>query len=480
MSLLPIYVYEEGSELPDVGTYFVVAANGMFMHKDVGTVKALVRFDLEKVPLLQDFVPPKPKSVPVYIFDADCGDLPEDEEYFVVAKNGVMRHTSHQAAKDFIRANFGDIPNLGHLQTKVRFELPKIPVEIMWRCLLFFRRVWYVHHAEAAVILFYNKEKQEYFLHAPRQQVAGGGVDYGTLGRGVPDPAEVRYVSEMRQKGFSRVGTIHSHCNFNAYHSPVDTGDEAEWPDGVHITIGHVDNAKAFSLMSSLVVNNNRFLVDPTSIINGLKEKRAKKVMGFAAVHGDNFYDVTLTTDEREALIGLYQHEIEEEWLPKVEQRNFNTNANWYQNTAYGRKNQPETHVSACVAPAVALPTPTGGVADVVEAMTQHGVVQATTENPPVVEATDAEVPRPEVEEIVGEEPAKTIEEGRFLRKVRSHALALRTHGDTIPEDRKTKLTSTLQHFFRRSDITDADIKLAAQVNPKYPAYYEKKGYAIQ
>lgn len=471
--MFPIYVYEEGTELPDDGTYFVVAANGMFMHKDVGIVKALVRFDADKVPGMSNFEPPKRQAVPVYVWDGES-ELPAGEDYFLIAKNGVFDHRDHKV-KTFQRADYSDVPNLGTLKTHCRFELPKIPTEIIWRSLLFFRRVWYTRHAEAAVILFWNAEKKEYFLHAPRQQVSGGGVSYGTLRRSVPDPEEAKYVSEMSQKGYKRIGTIHSHCNFNAYHSSVDTGDEAEWPDGVHITIGHVDG-KAFSLVTSLVVNNNRFQVDPLTLVLGLKRKIPKKNrMGFQA-HSDEFFDVLLTDEERETLIGLYQEQIETEWLPRVGDSvvvNTTGNKDWHKNTKWGQQDdEPSTHVSACVQPNLFPVTPPDAApASAAEAVQPiSGNMQQLQEAMGVV---PVELPDSEVAEIVELSPTN------YLKKVRSHALALKNRPD-LPPERKGLLLATLQAFFRKPDVSVEDIDMAAELNPDNAVVYAAKGYAVQ
>jgi len=43
-----------------------------------------------------------------------------------------------------------------------------------------------------------------------------------------------------------RVGTIHSHCNSEAFHSDVDKADE-KFDDGIHITIGNISLLPSFS-----------------------------------------------------------------------------------------------------------------------------------------------------------------------------------------------------------------------------------------
>ena len=312
MSLIPIYVFEKDTELPDNGTYFVIAANGTFMHKDTGIIKALIKFDLAKVPMLKEFTPKaKPIATSVYVYDDECEDLPIDKEYFVIAKNGIYQH-SRSINFNFNKVDFDNIANLGNLKPEIfHFDIPSIPVEVFWNCLLFFNDVWFKHRSEVALILYYNVSKKDYFLYCPKQNVSNFSVDYGN------DPYENSFVNEMRQKGYNRIGTIHSHCNFNAFHSSVDEGDEAEWPDGIHITIGNVNDGD-FSLASSLVINDNRFQIDPETMIENLIKKPTK------SSKNDNFYNVKLTKEEKEILSDTFYKEIAKEWMSKVKSLRFN------------------------------------------------------------------------------------------------------------------------------------------------------------
>ncbi len=57
------------------------------------------------------------------------------------------------------------------------------------------------------------------------------------------------------------------------------------------------------------------------------------------------------------------------------------------------------------------------------------------------------------------------------LRKVRSHASALKNNNGQIPAGRMEELTKTLQGFFRKDVITQDDINLAARINPGRRTY---------
>lgn len=40
--MYPIHIYEQGKELPQDGTYYLIAGNGVLLHKDTCIVKAFL------------------------------------------------------------------------------------------------------------------------------------------------------------------------------------------------------------------------------------------------------------------------------------------------------------------------------------------------------------------------------------------------------------------------------------------------------
>lgn len=196
--LYPVHLYEEGMDLPKEGTYFVVAGNGTWLHKDTGLVRCFV--PVESISFLQDL-------------NADV---------------------------------------------QVSTSLPKVPARLVWRIKEFFRRVVESHHSESGVILYYSKEKGDYKVHIPEQKVSHGGVKY--------ERVALTHVEGMED--YLRVGTIHSHCDFNAFHSGTDEGDEEDF-DGLHVTFGHNDKDE-FSISASVVVNGFRTKIDPRTVLEGI------------------------------------------------------------------------------------------------------------------------------------------------------------------------------------------------------------------
>ena len=128
-----------------------------------------------------------------------------------------------------------------------------IPAELIGQAWHFFRHIWNKHHTEAMVDITWHPTKG-YRLFVPKQSTSGSHVS------AIRNP-------EHYERGSRHVGTIHSHCNFTAFHSGTDTGD-ADDHDGLHITIGHVDkNPPEYAVMVS--VDKIRWDFKIEEVING-------------------------------------------------------------------------------------------------------------------------------------------------------------------------------------------------------------------
>lgn len=197
--MFPLILYQEGTQLPSYGTYFVVAANGYWLHKDTGIVKAFVPVD--RISILQDL-----------------------------------------DAESWVQCN-----------------LPKIPAKLVWQIKHFFKEVTDQFKTEVNVILYFNKQDQSYKIVVPQQNVSHGGVAYRRESL-IHDPDMVDYL---------RVGTIHSHCDFGAFHSGTDQHDETDF-DGLHCTFGnnHLDD---FTIVASVVVNGHRLMISPLNVLEGVE-----------------------------------------------------------------------------------------------------------------------------------------------------------------------------------------------------------------
>ena len=143
-------------------------------------------------------------------------------------------------------------------KTDVHCNLGKIPQSFVYRVKQFFAQVVQKYHTEANVIIYYNKETKAFKLFPSEQSVSHGGVQYKRKG--------IIHLAEM--EGYLRVGTIHSHCDFGAFHSGTDIGDETDF-DGIHITFGHNDKDE-FTISASIVMNSCRHPIDPLEVIDGV------------------------------------------------------------------------------------------------------------------------------------------------------------------------------------------------------------------
>src|SRR6185295_12916503 len=86
-----------------------------------------------------------------------------------------------------------------------KYAAPRIPAHIISQALDFFRNVFADIHAEAEVLVLLNEETMEFSLFVPYQVVSGGSV------RSIYDQADL-------PEGLIVIGTIHSHCDFGAFH----------------------------------------------------------------------------------------------------------------------------------------------------------------------------------------------------------------------------------------------------------------------
>lgn len=255
---------------------------------------------------------------PIYLYE-DGVELPKSGIYYVVAKNGVYIHVERQVGSALVKAD--GIPWLEDAKPFISLKLPKIPGRIIGQALTFFRKVWNKYQAEAYVQLYYSKELNQYRLWCPQQRVSGSGVSYRRDDQfSYEERVGDSKIDVTKQWKWQMVGTIHSHCNFSAFHSGTDTHDEETF-DGIHITLGHVDS-KEFSMVASVAVNANRVQLDPENCTSGVVRKSNKQVaQNQYMTWGDsNYFDFELTKEDAQGLVNDTEM-IENDWMPKVEKQ---------------------------------------------------------------------------------------------------------------------------------------------------------------
>lgn len=181
----------------------------------------------------------------------DGSEFPTDDIFYIVGSNGI-----------FLKKSLGIIDStspvdkisiLKEVDTYASLNIKKISSELICQNVNFLKWVYSEYKSEGMSILHYNDTNEEMKIQVPQQWVSGGGL---------------RYVNDVSFKNFVRLGSIHSHADFGAFHSSIDKGDEFNW-DGLHITIGNV-NSENVSITASIVANKLRFIVEPTDYIEGI------------------------------------------------------------------------------------------------------------------------------------------------------------------------------------------------------------------
>jgi hypothetical protein len=133
----------------------------------------------------------------------------------------------------------------------------------------YFQDIYNEHKSECACVLFFNLETKHWVpLFVPQIDCSHASVNY-LLPReddNISDSPLKKYyefildhknhsklmktcfreMQSLIQSGYTLGGTIHSHCDFNAFHSGVDDKDETNF-NGLHITIGNVDTNFTFA-----------------------------------------------------------------------------------------------------------------------------------------------------------------------------------------------------------------------------------------
>lgn len=261
--------------------------------------------------MTQNSSAPKLALYPVYQF-AEGTTLPSTGKYYVITSQGIYFRKETKVGSCFIKVD--GIPWLqGAPDQTVDLNLPKVPGLIIGQALMFFRKVYEKYDSESYVTLLYSPTKG-FQLWCPKQKVSHGSVNY--------DRTDQPPFAERQEDNWQMIGTIHSHCNFSAFHSGTDTHDESTF-DGLHITLGHV-NRDDFSMVSSVALNNQRQSIEPEGCCDGVvrignRTVSSSKRMTFGeAIH----FNLDLSEEDQKQLAKDVEI-IEAEWLPKVEKETY-------------------------------------------------------------------------------------------------------------------------------------------------------------
>lgn len=196
---------------------------------------------LETIALSEDGIDKAPfPTVPYYLIAAEGDFLYRDTQIGTV----LLRETKRPKT----------LGRVGFAQGVFTWKGEKIPGRITSQAHDFFKRIYQKHNAEAEVLITMHNTTKEFRLFVPYQRVSHGGV------KSVYEPTHV-------DTDYTVVGTLHSHCNFSAFHSGTDSGDASDM-DGVHFTIGNVDQATP-QIVAMVAMNGKEFhYKNPEEIID--------------------------------------------------------------------------------------------------------------------------------------------------------------------------------------------------------------------
>lgn len=217
------------------------------------------------------------------------GETPPADAGFIVGSNGSFISINNGWVSAVVPVT--SVPLLEKIEKQATYLLPRIPVAVLAEVLALFRHVDNKLQSEVAVMLHHGPEG--WLVTCPDQEVSAGTVSY-----------------EMtdRVAGYRCVGTMHSHVRMAAFHSGVDESDEKVF-DGVHITIGHIDELPAFDCDVELRVRGARFKLKPEQVFEDVEPNGKKK--------GWKQTSTRLTPDAE----GLLQDGFPPEWYERVKKR---------------------------------------------------------------------------------------------------------------------------------------------------------------
>jgi len=258
-------------------------------------------------------------------------NIPPDETCYIIAKGGIYLKKKLDLVESLTPVD--KISFLEDMPTYASLDIPKIPARQFGSIVGFFRKVESMYKSEAIVLLYYNKSKKTYRIYVPKQEVSG---------------ASLSYTGEHTIKDHILIGSIHSHSSRSAFHSGVDVGDEEKF-DGIHMTLGKMDNANFFDLCGSIAINALRVPISPEEYVDGLEVREFTNYFphmfrpSFEEVDGEKIYSKNVKSSSGYDLVqkdGINPYWFNKEWLKQVEEKKYSYSGydywNSYNSNGYG------------------------------------------------------------------------------------------------------------------------------------------------
>lgn len=266
----------------------------------------------------------------IYINNGD--GMPSDDTCYIIGKNGIYLKKTLDLIESLTPVD--KISFLEDVQTFAKMKIPKLPTKLFANILGFFRDVYKLYSSESIALLYYNKSDKSYKVFIPEQEVSGASLSYKT---------------DQTIKDHLLVGSIHSHASMSAFHSGTDVHDEEKF-DGLHITIGKVNDNEFFDVCGSIAVNGMRVVIDPIEYVDGLEIREYTKFFptmfrpGFEINDGVKLYKKDVKSNTGYVLNASEENfKYPDKWLKKVSKKEIPTyyggNYNYGYGYGYGGKN---------------------------------------------------------------------------------------------------------------------------------------------
>ncbi|GEM_PF-6674743 len=112
---------------------------------------------------------------PIYVKEPGV-ELPADGDYYIIARDGVYLHRSEGFITATVKVE--QISALAEVTRQAQLRLPPLDLRFVCYVVNFFRAIYHDIKTEAAVLVFWNPTNQTYRVAAPDQFVSIGSVNY--------------------------------------------------------------------------------------------------------------------------------------------------------------------------------------------------------------------------------------------------------------------------------------------------------------
>lgn len=131
----------------------------------------------------------------------------------------------------YVTTKIENVPYVEPINEEIYIEFGKAKYELFLQAYSFFKDVCDKTGDEAALVLYYDKLKNEYEWHCPYQTISKASVKF--------DKDPVYLERQQDQSRYVKICEAHSHNTMDAFYSSTDNSDEKF--EGFFMVFGHLD-----------------------------------------------------------------------------------------------------------------------------------------------------------------------------------------------------------------------------------------------